>query len=109
MRYAKAGVALVVVVASYVVARLTGGSLDPTEWSNVVLAGLTTAAVFTGPNVPHSPVTKSAIASHGALFTAVNNVIAPGTSMPGWWQLVVAVAGALAVYFVPNKAAVGAS
>ncbi len=104
MRYAKAGIALVAIVASYLAAHFSGGTLNPTEWSNVVIAGLTAGGVFTAANVPQAPVTKSAIATLGAVFMGVNNVITPGTSMPEWWQLAVAATGALGVYFVRNKA-----
>lgn len=109
MRYAKAAVALVAVVASYLVAHFAGGTLNPTEWGNVVLAGLTASGVYIGPNTPAAPVTKSAHATLGVIFTAVNSALVPGTPVAAWWQLVVAAASALGVHFVPNKAVAGAS
>jgi hypothetical protein len=42
------------------------------------------------------------LALAATLFTAVNNLVASGVTMPDWWQLVVMAAGAIGVYTVPN-------
>ncbi len=114
MRYSKAVVALLGVLASWLVAHVgsggttTGGvPLGTTEWSNVVFAGLTSGAVFTAANVPSAPVTKSAIAALSAVFVAINNVITDVGNTTAWWQVVVALVVAILVYAVRNGSATG--
>lgn len=104
MVYAKALVAVLMTIASAIVAGLSGdGVISPTEWINVAIAATTAAAVFTAPNVPGAPVTKAALASIMAVLTLAVNLIAGGVTVSEWLQLVVAGAGAMSVYLVPNK------
>lgn len=102
-RYAKFVVALVAVAASFLVARFVGHApLGAIEWSNVVLAASGAASVYIGPNTTAAPISKFGLALAATVFTAVNNLVAGGVTMPAWWQLVVMAAGTLGVYAVPN-------
>jgi hypothetical protein len=102
-RYAKFAVALLAVVASYLLARYVGGGqLGNVEWANVFLAATGAVSVYIGPNTTGAPVTKFALALGAAAFTAVNNLVSTGVHMPDWWQLIALAAGAVGVYAIPN-------
>lgn len=103
MAYAKALVAVLMTIVSAIVAGLTGdGIISPTEWINIAIAATTALAVFTAPNVPGAPVTKAALATIMAILTLAVNFIAGGVTLSEWLQFVVAGAGAMSVYLVPN-------
>jgi uncharacterized membrane protein (UPF0136 family) len=104
MNYAKALVAFLVTLLSGIVAALTGDNhVDSTEWINVAIAATGALAVFTAPNVPGARVTKFVLAALTAVLTLAVNLIADGVTVSEWLQLLVAAAGAVGVYAVPNS------
>jgi hypothetical protein len=108
VRYSKALVAVLAAVVSAVVARWTSGAaLDLTGWTNVAVAGAGALSVFIAPNIASSPATKAAIASVSALLTIVVTTIGPTVASSAWWQVAVAVAGALGVYGIRNTGGIG--
>lgn len=106
MLYAKAAISVVVAVASAAVAALmTGHPLGALEWVNVAIAGFGAASVFTAPNVPGAPVTKTAIATLTAALTLIATLLGAGHGITpaDWLQIAVAALGAAGVYSVPNR------
>lgn len=82
-----------------------GGPLSADDWVNVVVLGVGALHVLVAPNVPHAPATKTSAATLTAVLVLGHNVLTVGNhlgSIP-WWQAVLAVAGAFAVYLVPNS------
>lgn len=103
-RYAKFIAAAVVTVLSAIAAALTGdGSIVATEWVNIAILGVGALAVFAGPNVPGAVYTKTILAALTAGLTVLASVILGGVTTVEIIQIVVAIAGALGVYAVPNK------
>jgi len=106
MNYAKALTAVLVTVISAVVAALVGdNNVSATEWVNVAIAGVGACAVFAAPNVPGAAYTKAIIAVLTAVLTLLASYIVDGISTTELLQLLVAAAGAVGVYAVPNKTA----
>jgi hypothetical protein len=102
MRYAKAGVAVLSAIASAIVAAAVDGNITTLDTVNVAIAGASAASVFTAPNMPHAPVTKFTLAVIMAVLQAAVTLIADPHHAAPWWQLLVAAAGAIAVYGVSN-------
>jgi hypothetical protein len=103
MRYAKAGVAVLSAIVSAIVAAAVDSNITTLDWVNVAIAGATAASVFAAPNVPHAPVTKFALAVIMAVLQTAVTLIADPHHTALWWQLLVAAAGAIAVYGVKNS------
>lgn len=104
MTYAKSLLMVLAAIGSALVVALGGdGVIDSVEWINIAIAGVTAAAVFTGPNVPGASITKFVLAFLGAILTLLVNVISDGVTLSEWLQLVVAGLGAVGVYAVPNR------
>ena len=104
MTYAKSLLMVVATVVSALIVALGGDqAIDSVEWVNVAIAGVTAAAVFTGPNVAGATITKFVLAALGAVLTLLVNVISDGVSLSEWLQLLVAALGALGVYAIPNR------
>lgn len=102
--YAKAIVAVLVAAASAAAGYWGEANyLRADEWINVAIAATTAAVVFTAPNVPFAPVTKSVLAMIMAGLTAAASYLTDGV-MTGseWLQIFVAIGGAVAVWAVPN-------
>jgi len=104
MNYAKAAVAVLVTAVSALVVALGGdNAVDAVEWVNVAIAGVGAAAVFAAPNVPGSRYTKAVLAVLTAVLTLLTSFIVGGVDGSEWLQILVAAAGAVGVYAVPNK------
>jgi len=103
MNYLKAIAAVVVTVLSAILAATMGNSaIDPTEWVNVAIAGVSACLVFAAPNVPGANVTKAIVAVLLAGLTVAASAIVGGITYTEWIQIAVAAAGAVGVYALPN-------
>lgn len=102
--YAKLFVMVLVTIATAIVAALGGDNVvDTVEWVNVAIAGVTAAGVFAAPNVPGANYTKAILAVLGAVLTLLTSFIAGGLDASEIIQLLIAAAGAVGVYAVPNS------
>lgn len=107
-KYSKFFAAVIVTVLSAIAAALTGdGVISATEWVNVAILGVGACAVFTGANVPGAAYTKSILAALTAGLTVLASVIIGGVTPVEAIQIVIAVAGAVGVYAVPNNQRLG--
>lgn len=107
MNYAKALTAVVVTVLVAMSAAMAGnGEIDPVEWVNVAITGVGALAVFAAPNVPGARYTKSIIAVLTAVLVVLASVIVGGVTTVEIFQMVIAGAGAVGVFAVPNKGTV---
>lgn len=106
MNYAKAIVAVLITVIGAVAAAMTGdNTISPTEWVNVAILGAGALGVFAAPNVPGARYTKFFLAVLTAGLTAAASAIVGGVTTVEWLQIIVAAAGAVGVWAVPNTAA----
>lgn len=102
-QYAKAILAVVVTVLAAVAAALTGdNTISATEWVNVAILAVGACAVFAAPNVPGARYTKSILAVLTAGLTVLVSAIVGGVSPVELIQIILAGAGAVGVYAVPN-------
>jgi hypothetical protein len=107
-QYLKFFAAAVVTVLAAVAAALTGdGVVSATEWVNVALLGAGALAVFAGPNVPGAVYTKFFLALLTAGLTVLVSAIVDGITTVEWIQIILAAAGAVGVYAVPNVPGTG--
>lgn len=105
--YVKFFVQVLVTIGAALSAVWTGG-VTPTEWINVAIVGVGALAVFAGPNVPGAAYTKSILSALSAGLVVLASAITGGISVPEIIQIVIAAAGALGVYVLPNaNSAVG--
>lgn len=106
MNYAKALAAVLASGLSAAIVALTGDqAFSNVELINVAIAVVGAAAVFAGPNVPHSRFTKAILAVLTAVLTLAVNLIADGVTVSEWLQLAVAALSAVGVYAVRNAPA----
>lgn len=104
MNYAKALAAVVVTVLAALAASLTGdNTISSAEWVNVAILAVGAGAVFAAPNVPGARYTKSILAVLTAGLTVLVSAIVGGVSPTEWIQIILAAAGAVGVYAVPNS------
>lgn len=102
--YWKSVVTVLVAVLSALQASLFNDQVvSSTEWVNVVIAGVTAAAVFAAPNVPGAVYTKAILAALGAVLTVLASAIIGGISPSEWIQIALAGLGTVAVGAVKNK------
>lgn len=109
MNYAKAAAALAATVLSCVLAALTGdGSIDPTEWINVIIAGVGVVSVYVVPNVASgiAQYAKLAVSALTAVLVLAQSMISDGISGTEWIQLALAALGALGVVALPGPVTV---
>lgn len=103
MKYAKALAAVVVTVLAAIAAALTGdNTIDATEWVNVAILAVGACGVFAAPNVPGARYTKAVIAVLTAALTVAASAIVGGITSVELIQILLAAAGAVGVYAVPN-------
>lgn len=103
MKYAKLLMQVLVTIAVAVVAALAGDNLvDSIEWVNVAIVGVGAAAVFYGPNIPGAPVTKLVLSALAAILTILASAITDGIQTVEVIQMLIAAAGAVGVWAVPN-------
>lgn len=108
MNYAKSAAAIVVTILSAILAASTGdGVVDAAEWVNVAILAVGACAVFAAPNVPGAQYTKTVIAALTAALTVLASVILGGVDTTDVIQMVVAAAGAVGVFAVPNEGGAG--
>jgi len=101
--YLKFFAAAVVTVLAAVAGALTGdGVISSVEWVNVAIMGVGALAVFAGPNVPGAAYTKAILAVLAAGLTVLVSAIIGGIDSVEWIQIILAAAGAVGVYAVPN-------
>lgn len=102
MNYGKSFAAVAAAVISAVIAALTGDQqVTASEWVNVILAGVASAAVFAAPNVPGARYTKVALAVASAVGALLASYVTDGVSGTEWLQLLLAALGAVGVYAAP--------
>lgn len=104
MQYAKFVVQVIVTVATAIVAAMAGDDvISSVEWVNVAIVGVGAAAVFYGPNVPGARVTKFVLSALAAVLTVLASAIVGGLQTVEIIQMLIAAAGAVGVYAIPNK------
>lgn len=103
-KYTKAIVQVLVTVLVALAAVWTNGVTTP-ELVNVAIVGVGALGVFAAPNVPGAAYTKSILAALTAGLVVLASVITSGVGFPELVQIIVAVAGAVGVYALPNKGA----
>ena len=104
MQYVKLGVQVLVTILAAIVAALAGDNvLDSVEWVNVAIIGVGAAAVFYGPNVPGAPITKFVLSFLAAVLTVLASAIVGGIQTVELIQMLIAGAGAVGVYALPNR------
>ncbi|SRR6266542_1270187 len=105
MNYAKAIVAVLVTVLAAIGAAMTGdNTISSVEWVNVAIMGAGAAGVFAAPNVPGAVYTKAILAVLTAGLTVLVSAVVGGITTTEWIQIVLAGAGALGVWVLPNTA-----
>jgi hypothetical protein len=103
-KYAKFVAIVVATVLSAISAALFGDNIiSPQEWVNIAILGIGAAAVFAAPNVPGAKYTKSILAALTAGLTVLASAIVGGVHTVEIIQIILAAAGAVGVYAVPNK------
>ena len=111
MRYAKF-IAQVVATALAVVAAATAGDglIDASEWGNVLLAGFGAVAVLGAGNLPAGvwAYSKTIVSAATAAVMAWQSALGDGITTAEWWQIAVAVLGAVGVYAVSGPRVYGA-
>lgn len=103
-RYAKAVVEVVITVLA-ALAVVWAGGVSVEEWVNVAIIAAGALGVFAAPNVPGAEYTKAVLASITAGLVVLASVITTGVGFPELVQIVIAAAGAVGVYVIPNKGA----
>lgn len=104
MKYAKMWVQVIVTIVSAIVAALVGdNSVSSVEWVNVAIAGVAAGAVFCGPNIPYAAYTKSILSALAAVLTILASALVGGIQVVEVVQMLIAAAGALGVYGIPNR------
>lgn len=103
-KYLKLVAQVLVTVAVALVAALGGDNvIDSVEWVNVAIVAVTAGAVFYAPNVPGAPITKAILSALGAGLTVLASAIVGGLQTVEIIQILIAAAGAVGVYAVPNR------
>jgi len=103
MKYAKLLMQVLVTVAVAVVAAMAGDNIvDSIEWVNVAIVGVGAAAVFAGPNIPGAAYTKFILAALAAVLAVLASAITDGIQTVELIQMLIAAAGAVGVWAVPN-------
>lgn len=104
MQYAKLAVQVLVTIATAIVAALVGDdTINSVEWVNVAIVGVTAAGVFYAPNVKGANVTKFVLSALGAVLVVLASTITGGIGAVEVIQMLIAGAGAVGVYAIPNK------
>ena len=102
MQYAKMLAMVTVTIASAAVAALSDNRITANEWINLCIAGVGAAGVFAAPNVPGARYTKVILALMSSGLMALASTIDGGLTAPEVLQVVIALAGAVGVYAIPN-------
>lgn len=104
MKYAKLAAQVVVTIALAIVAAMSGDdAVSSVEWVNVAIAGVTAAGVFYAPNIPGAPITKFVLSALGAVLVVLASAILGGIDTTEVLQMLIAGAGAVGVYAIPNR------
>ena len=106
-QYAKMLLAVLVTVLTALVPMLALGHLSTANLLNVALIGVGALFVFAAPNVPGAQYTKFVLAILAAGLTALVTFVGAAGTVQGvtpsqWIQVVIAVAGAVGVFAIPN-------
>lgn len=101
-KYAKAVVEVVITVLA-ALAVVWAGGVSAEEWVNVAIIGAGALGVFAAPNVPGAEYTKAILAATTAGLVVLASVITSGVGFPELVQIIIAAAGAVGVYAIPNK------
>lgn len=103
MNYAKLVMQVIVTIAAAIVAAMAGdNALDSVEWVNVAIIGAGAVAVVYTPNVPGAPVAKFVVSAIAAVLTVLASAIVGGIQSVEVIQMLIAGAGAVGVWAVPN-------
>lgn len=104
MKYAKLVGQVVVTIAVAIVAYMAGDNVvDSVEWVNVAIVGVGAAGVFYAPNIPGAPITKFVLSALAAVLTVLASAIVGGIQTVELIQMLIAGAGAVGVYAIPNR------
>ena len=102
----KAIVQLLTAIAVAVLPLVTAGPLSPAEWVNAVLVAMGAGAVYIAENQPAGTIwhyTKTIMASIAAGGVIAVSALSDGSIVSTeWYQIIAAIAGAIATYVVPN-------
>ena len=101
--YGKAVLAILGTIFTALVTALGDNHVSDSEWVNVAVLAVGTAAVFFGPNTQYARYTKTWLAALSAGLVALQSVITDGVSQAELLQIGIAVLTAAGVYLVPNK------
>lgn len=97
--------AIIATILAAVLAAMTGdNTISSTEWVNVAILAVGSAAVFAAPNVPGAAYTKAILAVLTAILAVLASAIVGGVSITEWIQIALAGLGAVGVVAVPNTA-----
>lgn len=105
-KYTKAIVQVVVTILVALAAVWTGGVTNM-ELVNVAIVGAGALGVFTAPNVPGAAYTKGILAAITAGLVVLASAITGGVAFPELVQIIVAAAGAVGVFALPNRPELG--
>ncbi len=105
-KYTKTIVQVVITILVALAAVWDGGVLA-SEWINVAIVGAGALSVFTAPNVPGAAYTKTILSAITAGLVVLASVITGGLVFPELIQILLAAAGAVGVYALPNKPELG--
>lgn len=104
MAYLKLFMQVVVTFALAIVAAMTGDDvITSVEWVNVAIVAVTAGSVFYAPNIPGAPITKFVLSALGAVLVVLASSITDGLQTVEIIQMVIAGAGAVGVYAIPNR------
>lgn len=106
MAYLKAIVSLLFAGGTLLASSLSDGVITPVEWIQIGIAGVTAFAVLMTANVPGSMAAKTIIAAVLAGLNFLVGAVGDGMTPAEWVNFILAAAGVLAVWAVPNPGAV---
>lgn len=104
--YTKFIVQAVIAVLVALAAVWTGGVTN-VEIINVAIVGVGALSVFAAPNVPGAAYTKAILAALSAALVVLTSAVTGGIVFPELVQILVAAAGAVGVFALPNKPDLG--
>lgn len=105
-KYAKTIVQVIVTILVALAAVWTGG-VTTVELVNVLIVAAGALQVFTAPNVPGAVYTKGILSAVTAGLVVLTSVVTGGLVFPELVQILVAAAGAVGVFVIPNKPELG--
>lgn len=84
------------------VAAATDNHITNVEWINIAIAVVSSAAVFTSPNIPGATYVKFAISMIAPVLAFAASAITDGISVSEWLQIGVIALGPIVVLIAPS-------